>query len=340
MQKSSGGIGSKAFHSLTDKTIQQRRLKTLEFGIQKEGRKIGVKSKDMGFLQIYILLLLFANRFQYKFDTVSEFENFLSQLNLSRNQLILIRRPSFVYISGDRRYRYLETAWESPPSNIDLDISKHYITHRIDSGGKLTPVTSPSSIYYCRIKALTVREIIYSDLRFRYSYFKITKEQAREAFEILRDNNFIRPLATYNNDIIYAISDKQLEGFLQDSLGVYEFVSGLIIDIWSSGGRPKPQEKKWLEFFIGKEGTNRIIIEADDRKKTKFGMTPKEFKEWLKWWKDALKESGEDANKMVMDLKEKHRSTIQKYPFPSIDILELIYPKFLKDTFQITKKNR
>jgi hypothetical protein len=141
----------------------------------------------------------------------------------------------------------------------------------------------------------------------------------------------------YNDEFVYAIPDEGLDVFLQDCLEVYEFASGIIIDIWTSIRHPSPQEIRWLEFFIGKESTNQIIIKAHDRRKSKHDMTINEFFEWQKWWKSALKESESEAAKMVTDLKKNHHLTIQKYPYPSNDILELVYPTFLKETFQITK---
>jgi hypothetical protein len=148
--------------------------------------------------------------------------------------------------------------------------------------------------------------------------------------------NLLRPIGVYNDEFIYAISDEGLDGFLQDCLEVYEFISGVILDIWTSIRRPSPQEIRWLEFFIGKESTAQIVIKAHDRRKSKHDMTINEFFEWQKWWKSVLEESEADAAKMVMYLKKKHQLTIQKYPYPSNDVLELVYPKFLKETFQIT----
>jgi DNA-binding HxlR family transcriptional regulator len=335
IEKTWNGIGRKASHCLTEKARQQARMGTLDFKSEKERVKSGINSEGVKRQKLYILLLLFRHRSIYKFDTETGFDNFLSQFKLTRHQLIQTPYPKFIYVSGDRSYRYLGTAWRSPSN--DIEITKHDIIHRKDSAGKLHRVTQPEFYYYCSVKGLTEREIIYSDLRFASSPLEITKEQAEEAFSILRDENLLRPIAMYNDEFIYAISDERLDKFLQYCLGVYEFVSDLIIGIWDSIRNPNSNEKEWLEFFIGKEGTNRIIIKALDRRKAKHGMTPKKFREWLKWWKDdALKKSEAHANEMVTDLKKKHESTIQKYPYPSNDILELVYPKFLKNTFQIT----
>ena len=69
-------------------------------------------------------------------------------------------------------------------------------------------------------------------------------------------------------------------------------------------------------------------------------MTTDDFYEWLKWWRHSLKKSKDDIDAMVTDLKKKHELTIQKYPYPSNDVLELVYPNFLENTFQITKKKQ
>lgn len=139
--------------------------------------------------KLYILLLLFRHPSIYKFDRETEFDNFLSQFKLAKHQLIQTRHPKLVYVSGDSSYRYLETAWRSPSS--DIEISRHNIIHRKDSNGKLHPVSPPEFSYYCSVNGLTAREIIYSDLRLPSSSFRITKDQAMEAFDILRKENFL-----------------------------------------------------------------------------------------------------------------------------------------------------
>ena len=112
-----------------------------------------------------------------------------------------------------------------------------------------------------------------------------------------------------------------------------EFISDLIIGVWDSIRPPRPEEIQWLEFFIGKEGTDRVRNRADERKKTKHGMAIEEFRQWLKWWKSALKQSEDDAKKMVTDLIKKHKWIIKEYPY-SNELLIHVYPNFLKDTFQ------
>jgi DNA-binding HxlR family transcriptional regulator len=337
IEKSSNGIGRKAWHSLTDKARRQARMRTLDFRSEKERVKPGVRSKGIKHQNLYILLLLFRHPSIYKFDTETGYDNFLSQFKLTRQQLIQTSYPKFICLSGDRSYQYLETAWKSNPN--DIETTRQDVIHRKDSTGKLHRVTQPEFYYYCTVKGLTEREIVDSDLRFASSSFEITKEQAKEAFGILRAENLLRPIAKYNDEILYAISDERLDKFLQGCLEIYEFISDSIIGVWNFRN-PKPQEKEWFEFFVGKEGTNRIIIRALDRRKAKNGMTTNEFLDWLKWQKGNIKDSETHANEMITNLKKKNESTIQKYPYPCEDILNLVYPKFLKDTFQIIKKNR
>ena len=72
-------------------------------------------------------------------------------------------------------------------------------------------------------------------------------------------------------------------------------------------------------------------------KKAKHGMTTDEFKDWLKWWKSALKQSEADAKKMITDLIKKHKLIIKEYPY-SNEFLIHVYPNFLKDTFSSINK--
>ena len=154
-------------------------------------------------------------------DTETGFDNFLSQFKLTRQQLIQTRYPEFVCISGDRKYHFKDTAWESPSD--DIEITREDITHRIDASGKYHRVMQPEFYYYCRVKGLTEREIIYTNTRLSSSFFKITKILAKKAFSVLRKENLLKPSAKYNDEFIYAISDKRFDNFLQDCLEVYEF---------------------------------------------------------------------------------------------------------------------
>ena len=326
IDKFSNGIGKKAWLSLTDKARRQVRMETLDFKSEKERAKPNVNREGISLKHLCILLLLFRRPTIYKFDTETGFDNFLSQFKLTRQQLIQTRYPEFVCISGDRKYHFKDTAWESPSD--DIEITREDITHRIDASGKYHRVMQPEFYYYCRVKGLTEREIIYTNTRLSSSFFKITKILAKKAFSVLRKENLLKPSAKYNDEFIYAISDKRFDNFLQDCLEVYEFISDLITGVWDFRN-PKPREKEWLEFFIGKEGTNRIIIRALDMKKAKHGMTTDEFKDWLKWWKSALKQSEEDAKKMVTDLIKKHKLIIKEYPYSN---------ELLKDTFSSINK--
>lgn len=338
IKKSSIGIGKKASHCLTEKARRSLRIGTFDIKSKKGRVRRGVNSERIKCQKLYVLLLLFRHRTIYRFDTEIEFDNFLTQFKLTSEQLIQTHSPNFIHISGDGSYQYLGTAWKSP--NGDIEISKHDITHRKDSTGNLRRLTQPEFYYSCSVKGLTEREVLNSDLRLASSSFRITREEAEEAFRILHKENLLKPIAVYKNEVLYAVSDERSDEFLQDCLEVYEFVSGGIIDIWGSISRPNPQEVRWLEFFIGKEGTDKIRNHAYETKKAKRGMTTDDFYEWLKWWRHSLKKSKDDIDAMVTDLKKKHELTIQKYPYPSNDVLELVYPNFLENTFQITKKKQ
>jgi hypothetical protein len=285
-------------------------------------------SKGISNKQLCVLLLLFRRPTIYKFDTDTGFDNFLSQFKLTRQQLIQ-RYPEFLGISGDRKYHLKHTAWSSPSDNIE--ITREDITHRIDASGKYHRVKQSEFYYYCTVKGLTEREIIRTDIRLPSSSLNITKAQAKKAFNILRKEKLLKPIARYNDEFIYAISDEQFEKFLRDCLEVYESISDLIIGVWDTR-RARPEEVQWLKFFIGEKGTNGVIIRVDERRKAKRGMTTDEFREWLEWWKNALK-SDYDAKNMVKDLVKKHKLTIKKYPY-SNEFLNHVYPNFLEDTLK------
>ena len=325
------GIGKKARLCLTDKAKRQVRMETLDFKSEKERAKRNINSEGISHKQLCILLLLFRPPAIYKFDTETGFDNFLSQFKLTRQQLIQTPDPEFAYLSGDRSYRYKGTSWRSPLNNIK--ITRQNVIHRKDSIGKYHRAMQPEFYYVCIVKGLTERKIIYSDIRRPSSFFKITKNQAKKAFSILCKENLLKPVAKYNDEFIYAISDERFDKFLQDCLEVYEFISGLIIGVWDSIRPPRPEEIRWLEFFISKKGTDQVRNQADERKKKRHGMTIEEFRKWLKWWKIALKDSEAEAKKMVTDLIKKHKLIINEYPY-SNEVLIHIYPNFLKDTFQ------
>ncbi|HEY7569779.1 MAG TPA: hypothetical protein VH796_00295 [Nitrososphaeraceae archaeon] len=281
IERTWNGIGREAQYFLTNKARRQLRMGTLDFKSDKEKVNSGLNNEGLRRQKLYILLLLFRHRSVYKFDTEAGFDNFLSQFRLTRQQLIQTQHPKSIYVSGDRTYDYLNTSWESHSNNIR--ITRQDVIHRIDSTGKPHRVTQPEFYYYCTVKGLTARDIVHSDWRRKLSSFKVTKEQTKEAFSILRKENLIKPIAVYNDEEIYEVSDERLEEFLQDCCELYEFISDLVTGVWDSIRSPKREEIKWLEFFIGKEGTELIRNRAYERKKTRHGKTKDEFSKWLKW---------------------------------------------------------
>ena len=74
-------------------------------------------------------------------------------------------------------------------------------------------------------------------------------------------------------------------------------------------------------------------------KKAKHGMTTDEFKDWLKWWKSALKQSEDYAKKMVTDLIKKHKLIIKEYPYSNEGLdtrLSELFEGYI--SVQLTKK--
>jgi hypothetical protein len=148
---------------------------------------------------------------------------------------------------------------------------------------------------------------------------------------MLHQEKLLKPMRMHSNEIIYAITDNSLERLLESCLEIYEFVYGTIYGIWRFIRKPTEEELDWLELFKGTQDTSRIRNKAYNERHT--ARPKKKTKEWLKWYKEDVRESEMSINEMVSDLNKNHADTIKRYGFPSEDILKIVYPKFLQGTF-------
>jgi hypothetical protein len=182
----------------------------------------------------------------------------------------------------------------------------------------------------CSFKGLTIKDILNPKNRPAFRHLNFTLEEVEEAFKTLHQEKLLKPMRMHSNEIIYAITDNSLERLLEDCLDLYDFVYGTIYGIWRFIRGPTREEIEWLELFKGTQDTSRIRRKAFDERHTR---RKEKTKEWLKWYKGDVRESEKAINEMVSDLNKNHADTIKRYGFPSEDIMKIVYPKFLGETF-------
>jgi hypothetical protein len=328
VSREDAGLGKKVKYSLTEKAKQRRRLKILELKSPKEKQRLDLITTEQKRKNLFILLLLFRQKCCYKFETEEAFENFLLQFDLAREDLSILGEPNHTTVDRDRKIYYKTTIFRSPEK--DITIIRRQNTFRRDSKKGLVSVP-PSISYDCSIKGLTIRDILNPKNRPAFGHLNLTLEEVEEAFKTLFEEKLLKPMNMYNIEVIYEIADNSLEHLLESCLEIYEFVYGTIYGIWRFIRKPTEEEIDWLEFFKGIADTSRIRNKAYNERHT--ARPKKKTKEWLKWYKGDVRESEKSLDEMVTDLNKNHAYTIKRYGFSSEDILEIVYPKFLHETF-------
>ena len=321
------GPGKKVNYALTERANLWQRLKILVLNSIDEKQGIDQNTAEQKRKDLFILLLLFRQKCRYKFETEKAFENFLSQSDLSREDLTVLGEPNHTTVDRYRRRYFKTTIFRSPEK--DITIIRRQDMFRRDSKGLIR--VPPSISYDCSIKGLTIRDILNPKNRPAFRHVNFTLEEVEEAFKTLHQEKLLKPMRMHSNEIIYAITDNSLERLLESCLEIYEFVHGTIYGIWRFIRKPTEEELDWLELFKGTQDTSRIRNKAYNERHT--ARPKKKTKEWLKWYKGDVRESEKSINEMVLDLNKNHADTIKRYGFPSEDILNIVYPKFLHETF-------
>jgi hypothetical protein len=161
-------------------------------------------------------------------------------------------------------------------------------------------------------------------------HIKFTRDEVKNAFELLLNEDMLKPITImYKGELRYVISDSLLEEFFVDCWHLYHKVYEMTDVVWNYIRKPTNDEIKWLELIRGTKIADKVRRDAYyARRKFIMKFTNKELviKKAIK----KIKEYNNNINEETIFIEKQYEELIEKYQFPCKDLLELIYPKFLR----------
>jgi hypothetical protein len=147
----------------------------------------------------------------------------------------------------------------------------------------------------------------------------------------------IKPIDEVGGETRYGITDKSLADYIADCWGLFSFVLWRMEETWKYKRKPTKDEKEWYVFFYGKRKANDFFTKAQEtRNHSKVDRKIREssiksirsldnsIQRHLEGWRD---EKGTRPG-----IYGKYGKNVMKeYKFPAQVLLEMVYPKFLKE---------
>jgi DNA-binding HxlR family transcriptional regulator len=306
--------GIKVSYFLTEKAKQQLRLKILQTKSSKERTRTGIKTMQERRHTLFILLLLFCQKYTYHFETDQDFDDFLSTFDLSGKVFKLTNNQ--VGISNDKTESYQNTTMKAGEVIINCRKAVNMHTQQ-----------SHSVSYSCHVSRINLNEILDPGTRPAFWHVNLSEGEINDAIHSLCEEGLIRPF-TFRGEPLHFVVDKALEALLDDCYNVYKNIYNAVLHIWKFLRKPSPEEVAWLELFEGTKRADKIRNEAYKKRKA---IREEKRPGFLNWLKEENEEWETELKKMVPQIMTKHSKTIQKYRFPTEKILELINPGFLHE---------
>lgn len=138
----------------------------------------------------------------------------------------------------------------------------------------------------------------------------------------------------------YDITDEDLKQFIKDCW--FELFAGVHLRMmftWKFFRNPSKEEKKWYEIFWGPKRANIFFSDYNKKLrslgksgKKKHHEAKKEVMIYINGYDEKIpKDDKSSIPKVYKRICDRYHNVIEKYPYPSTMLLELVYPQFLRE---------
>jgi hypothetical protein len=148
----------------------------------------------------------------------------------------------------------------------------------------------------------------------------------------------IKPIGDVGREIRYGIANQSLADYIADCWVLFSLVQWRMEETWKYIRKPEKDEVEWYVFFYGKRKARSFFIEAEEtRRDSKSDSKIREsFKERIRSFDNSIRRNLEgwpdEKRSMRPGIYEKYGKNIMKdYKFPAQVLLEMVYPKFLRE---------
>jgi Fe2+ or Zn2+ uptake regulation protein len=318
---------------------------------------------DENLEKVYQLLFLFvnANTFNALYSE-KEFEDFLSKIPISKDQLIVdsvkaekkfeedttssssrhnIQPPYFAVWEDDdfeedvlilnrihTRFKPIKSEISISKNEIEYVLPKH--KEPSSEGGEddnMQRIERRRSYRY-HIPGVSLSDFMH---RTPIKYIGFTIEEVKRVFNFLERNRIIKPINDHLGEKRYSMdpAHKSLRDLLVEYAGVHVMATIKLQLIWFNFRRLTREEWKWYEFLNGKK---RAIESSTFAYKNRNAIRRLKNKTDIARTNKIIEEYDSEISEILRSLEKEYAYTIQKYNFPLRGVLEMIYPEFIRRT--------
>jgi hypothetical protein len=157
---------------------------------------------------------------------------------------------------------------------------------------------------------------------------------------LLKDKRpLIKPIDDVGGEIRYGIANQSLADYIADCWVLFSFVKWRMEKTWKYIRKPNTKDEiEWYVFFYGKTKAKSFFIEAEEtRRRSKLDSKIREsFKDRIRSLDNSIRRNLEgwpdEKRSTRPGIYEKYGKNVMKdYKFPAQVLLEMVYPKFLRE---------
>jgi hypothetical protein len=299
-------------YSLTSKAKKERILQLLEFKSPKEKQNYLIYNDEIKKTRLFFLLFFVLTEKKivdfYNDEELRLFllDNGLIMENLKVKQIYHLR-------SENDKITYYENIGE-------IRIYKH---EKIIKDGKKN---RPKFTHYnTPLPGFTLGELFDIAQSRNFGY---TKDEIKEVFDTLRNNNYINESCIYKKEPRFGIKDPRLFRLILELTSMENIIMEKMWTIWINKRSITKDERKWLVFFMG---INRYEVDMKDLQKDK--ITYKNLRSNDEIQKQITKKIinlDKWITRNFQRLKREFSPEIEKYNFPYEKFIEVLYPKIVQ----------
>jgi DNA-binding HxlR family transcriptional regulator len=148
----------------------------------------------------------------------------------------------------------------------------------------------------------------------------------------------IRPVGEFGGETRYGIADRSLADYIAHCWALFPFVRWRMEETWKFRRKPTRDEVEWYAFFYGKRKAKSFFAAAQEsRKRSKTDgelrrSSIKSIKDWDGVIRRQLEGRRDEKGSYHPGIYKKYGPSVMKeYKFPAQVLLDMIYPKFLKE---------
>ena len=247
----------------------------------------------------------------YRLQSKEQFEEFLLKYNLHLNDLRIWEEKD---IKSGETHRHVKNLFSPDPlDGIRIRIVEESSRDHINM------------TYNYSLPGFSVPEVIDRKDQLEFRYFPLTRSLVQAEIDLWLDNGLLEKIRVYDNEVRYRYCDRRFQLALSDCWDFFEDLWGfLLFEICRYRRNPKNEEKRWLEFFFGRECNGPIEQTLQDLRHNR--KTYRRKKKEI----DNIKSSIPLIHKEFEELTDSLATTKGQYLIHKL--LEYIYPPFMRQS--------